>query len=161
MLRSTEGFFDGQASCKYEYAEGHWLFNSARPHLNLAERFGKCLYVLRVKVREEMNRHGDRECLVVGRSSFLFSAWHEENELAEYKKHLLKKNPTKLIKRDSFLRSSLAFEITDHVGSLKAAETEEAFAYISRAAIAEYYLENYFYVRYKTAFGNIYIAKCQ
>jgi hypothetical protein len=35
MLRSAEGFFEGQASSKYEYSEGHWLFNSARPRLNL------------------------------------------------------------------------------------------------------------------------------
>lgn len=54
MLRSTtDGFFlEGQASCKYDYVEGVWLLNSARPRLNLAERFGKCLYVLRVKIRE-------------------------------------------------------------------------------------------------------------
>lgn len=69
-----------------------------------------------------MNRHADRECLVVGRNNFLFSAWHEESELGEYKKHLLKKNSAKLIKRDSFLRSNIAFEITDYVGSIKFGE---------------------------------------
>ena len=74
---------------------------------------------------------------------------------------MLKKNSAKLIKRESFLRSSIAFEITDYVGSLKVPETQEAFGMLTRAAVAEYYLENYFYLRYKSAIGNIYAANCQ
>ena len=56
------------------------------------------------------------------KSNYLFSSQHEELELAEFKKHLPKKFSTKLIRRDSFLKSCLCFEVTDHVGTIKLAE---------------------------------------
>lgn len=40
---------------RYEYIDGNWLFNSASPKFNFVESYGKCLYLLKLKIKEESN----------------------------------------------------------------------------------------------------------
>ena len=55
MLKVGDNLFPENQSrsfYKYEYIDSNWLFNSASPKFNFAETYGKCLYLLKLKIKE-------------------------------------------------------------------------------------------------------------
>jgi hypothetical protein len=135
----------GMESGQYDNLDRTWLFNCKKPKWSLTERYGKTLYFLKLKFREEAGKSMVLEGLLVGRDNYLFAAW-EEGDFNEFKKHTFaKRSSTKTTKT----KSTIVFDIIECVGSAKFNEIEETFSFIVRACLAEYYIECYFYEEYK------------
>jgi hypothetical protein len=109
----------GMESGQYDNLDRTWLFNCKKPKWSLTERYGKTLYFLKLKFREEAGKSMVRERLLVGRDNYLFATW-EEGDLNEFKKHTFaKRSSTKTTKA-----KSIVFDIIECVGSAKFNEIE-------------------------------------
>lgn len=147
--RASEIFsIENLSSQQYEQLDYTWLYNCGRANLNLSETFGKALYLLRLKFKD--GKAVVREQVEPDRRNYAFTDWEKEDFSAELKKHVLSKRYSGKLKRDN-ANPTILFDIFECVGSPKFIEIEEAFAFLLRSAIAEYYLETYLFSEHKKA----------
>ncbi len=94
-----------------------WLFNCEKPKLALIEKYGKCLYFLKLKIKDEVNKVLERDIWEIDKHNFYFTRSDISFDSNECKSYFSRRNSTKNTKRDLNNKSYLSLEIPEYVGN--------------------------------------------